>query len=155
MTTNIANSEGVAVWSGIEMNMSIFCACLVVMKPLLVKAFPGRFGSKRLSDATFPGKPPSPSPLAMQPLAGRVGQMPPREHNDKKRDNTSVRDVLPVHTSYAATIESDTRRNLDAKQQQGKGMDGIRVHRNVHLSYDKPARSTSGSESELLADSLV
>lgn len=137
-----ANSEGVAIWSGIEMNISIFCACLVVIRPVLAKIFPDRFGSKD-SRHTFPGQ-------AFSATASAIRRLTDRASHLFSRERISGDDIVPMQTLHGKT--SNVGSNGDIKQQD-RELEGIRVDHDIDLSY-KPA-SRSGSESELVSDRSV
>ncbi|CAG7557531.1 unnamed protein product [Fusarium equiseti] len=106
-----AKGVDIAIWSGLECNIAIMCACVPSLKPLFSRAFPSFLASLQSSksDRTNSVQPPDCSPLQPQhPLQG-VDQGITVEQSFEMRttaasdDNTSEKNLVTVNTSQFRT----------------------------------------------------
>ena len=126
-----ANSEGASTWSGVEMNVSIICASIVVMRPILARIFPERFGSS-VRGSNLAGQSFSMTSSSRARRAGHAGR------------------------GHAATGDIKSMKPTPPPKDIERGVgdaEGIHVHRDIEMNY-KPASSV-GSENELMTDNSV
>jgi hypothetical protein len=113
ITTNALQAKGVdiAIWSGLECNIAIMCACVPSLKPLFSRAFPSFLASLQSSksDRINSVQPPDCSPPQPQhPLQG-VDQGITVEQSFEMRttaasdDNMSEKNLVTVNTSQYRT----------------------------------------------------
>ena len=117
------------------MNVSIICACLVVMRPILAKVLPRRFSTGH-SGSSFAGQ-----SFSMASSSGSRARRPGRAED---RDHLAAGGGLIPMRTFSAATKAEMRKSED---------EGIHVHRDMEIGY-KPA-STPGSECELVTDNSV
>ena len=113
------------------MNVSIICASSVVMRPILARIFPGRFGSS-VRGSNLAGQSFSMTSSGRARRAGHAG-----------RGRAATGD-------FESAKPTPPPKDIEMGMQ---GAEGIHVHRDIELNY-KPA-SSAGSENELMTDNSV
>ncbi|RGP62569.1 integral membrane protein [Fusarium sporotrichioides] len=111
-----AKGVDIAIWSGLECNIAIMCACAPSLKPLFTRTFPNFLASLQSSKAHFSGNPHSPGSLHIydnspksQPLTHgtdlgiTVQQSFEMRTTTAASDDTSEKNLVTVNTAQYHT----------------------------------------------------
>ena len=137
LTQYIGDNSDAAIWSNIEANVGIICACLPTIKPIISRVFPHLLGSTRSRGGTHPSHHAS----LFQP-ANPFGIPSPYRPNDSVGGHKTI-----TH------VEAGDRSEPELGIQIGEDENGKDIFVMTSMTQDverKPTASEAGSEKDLI-----